>query len=130
MLAKVIDDEERDHRLRQPISVLRSLSSDCIKDSQGGKRGRSDAKFLKAHPCNNVTSDRVTSRRSKSVDKPSHCDGKHNSSKRTIIKEKSEKRVRYVPCPSYRPKKDCEEDELLSCRPTRDVEPEEIGKEF
>ncbi|KAK9299509.1 hypothetical protein QLX08_007522 [Tetragonisca angustula] len=126
MLAKVIDDEERDHRLRQPISVLRSLSSDYIKDSQGGKRGRSDAKFLKAHPCNNVTSDRVTSRRSKSVDKPSHCDGKHNSSKRTIIKEKSEKRVRYVPCPSYRPKKDCEEDELLSCRPTRDVEPEEI----
>ncbi|XP_043512202.1 uncharacterized protein LOC122529816 isoform X1 [Frieseomelitta varia] len=132
MLAKVIDDEERenDHRLREPISVRRSLSSDCIKDSQGGKRGRSDAKFLKAHPCNNVTSDQVTSRRSKSVDKPSHCDEKHNSSKRTIIKEKSERRVRHVPCPSYRPKKDCEEDELLSCRPTRDVEPEEIEEYY
>ena len=68
------------------------------------------------------------------MDKPSHCDGKRDSTKRTIIKEKSEKRVRYVPCPSYRSKrddsKDREEDELLSCRPTRDVEPEEIGKEF
>lgn len=134
MLAKVIDDEERENdRLceRELISVRRSLSSNCIKDSQGENRGRSDTKFLKAHPLhNNVTCDRMTSRRSKSVDKPSHCDGKRNSTNRTIIKEKSEKRVRYIPCPSYRRKKDdskdCEEDEFLSYRPTRDVEPEKI----
>ncbi|CAD1468777.1 unnamed protein product [Heterotrigona itama] len=126
MLAKVIDDEER---IREPISIRRSLSSDCIKDSQRKRSSRSEGEFLKTHLCNNVTCDQVTSRRSKSMDKPSHCDGKRNSTKKTIMKEKSEKRVRYVPCPSYRPKKDlkdCEEDELLSCRPTRDVEPEEI----
>lgn len=136
MLAKVIDDEERQtgqlHEQKM-TSAVRSLSSDSIKTSQERKRVSLKAKFVEIHPCN-ATSGRMISKRSKSQEKPFCLDEKRNSTGETITEEKREKRVKYVPCPSFRPKKndsrDHEIDELLYYKPTRDVESQEIGKKF
>lgn len=137
MLAKVIDDEERQScqlHEQEMTSAVRSLSSDSIKTSQERKRVSPEAKYVEIHPCNNVTGGRMISKRSKSQEKPFCLDGKRNSTGETITKEKREKRVKYVPCPSFRPKKndsrDQEIDELLYYKPTRDVESQEIGKKF
>ncbi|XP_033319668.1 uncharacterized protein LOC117216775 isoform X3 [Bombus bifarius] len=134
MLAKVIDDEERQScqlHEQEMTSAVRSLSSDSIKTSQERKRVNPEAKYVEIHPCNNVTGGRMISKRSKSQEKPSCLDGKRNSTGETITKEKREKRVKYVPCPSFRPKKnnsrDQEIDELLYYKPTRDVESQEIA---
>ncbi|XP_043588160.1 uncharacterized protein LOC122570201 isoform X2 [Bombus pyrosoma] len=133
MLAKVIDDEERQSgqlHEQEMTSAVRSLSSDSIKTSQERKRVSLAAKFVEIHPCNNATSGRMISKRSKSQENLSCLDRKRNSTGETITKEKREKRVKYVPCPSFRPKKndsrDHEIDELLYYKPTRDVESQEI----
>ncbi|OAD52920.1 hypothetical protein WN48_11166 [Eufriesea mexicana] len=123
MLTKVIDDEEKTQQ-REATAVFRSISSDNINNSQRKEKMGATAKFLKFRPCNETTCDQF-SRRSKSVEKSCHLDEKLRSTEKVIIKEKSEKKVRYVPCPQFKKKevnlRDQIEDALLSYKPTKDT---------
>lgn len=132
MLTKVIVDEEK-IKQRDGHTTVRSLSSDNIKNSEKIEKMRTEAKSLKIRPCTNAICDRI-SRRSKSVEKGSRLSGKFISAEKTIAKEKNDKKVRYVPCPQYRKKRDRsrdrEENPNLSSKFTRDTEFRTSGKKL
>ncbi|CAK9800698.1 hypothetical protein ANTQUA_LOCUS2538 [Anthophora quadrimaculata] len=129
MLTKVIDDEEK-AKYREPISVPRSLSSDDINNSERREKTETKAKSVIIRS-RNCAINNLPSRRSKSMEK-SRSDGKRSLPEKTILKEKAttkektNKRVRYVPCPQFKAKeggsKDQEDDMISSYKPTRDTD--------
>ncbi|XP_053986296.1 uncharacterized protein LOC128880333 isoform X1 [Hylaeus volcanicus] len=127
MLTKVIDDERKANsetilKVNRPdTSVLKSLSSDSVRDSP-----KKEKKVLRINPCTTATCNEPA-RRSKSA----RSNAKSNLIPDKISKAPSTTRIRYVPCPQARTStnvsRDREEDTLSSYRPTRDTESRTTG---
>ncbi|XP_076625414.1 uncharacterized protein LOC143343915 isoform X2 [Colletes latitarsis] len=123
MLAKVIDDEKKTSSemilkaKHLDASVLKSLSSDSVRDSL-----RKKTKAQRIRPCTAATCDEIV-RRSKLT----RSDGKSDP----IPDKVNEAGTKYVPCPKARTlrsiSKDPEEDRLSNHRPTRDTESKATG---
>ncbi|KOC68452.1 hypothetical protein WH47_10692 [Habropoda laboriosa] len=124
MLTKVINDEEK-CKYRETTSVPRSLSSDDINNSEKREKTETEAKSLNIRFRNDATSN-LASRRSKSVEESFRFGGKRSSPEKVILKEKNNKKVRYVPCSQFRAKeggsKDRQEETTSNYKHTRDTD--------